>query len=69
MKLIIFQNNLPKGFAQKVAELCNVSAVMVYKVSTGERNNQAVYEALLNLALEHKKTKSKIESKKKRIRS
>jgi hypothetical protein len=68
MKLTIFQDNLPQGFAQKVAELCNVSAVLVYKVSTGERKNVAVYEALINMALQYQKDKRKIEGKKSKIR-
>ncbi len=45
---------LPRGYGKKVQELTGKSLSVIYSVVSGTTENEMVYNALLNLAIENK---------------
>ena len=53
MDLQIIRKNLKRGDQQRIADSTELSVATVRKVLYGDRNNQAVLDAAINLAFEN----------------
>jgi hypothetical protein len=57
------RKKLPRGYGKKIAAITNETRGVVYRVLTGEFNNDSIIDAALKLALE----KAEMDKKKKQL--